>query len=214
MRVRAEAGSATARTQESDGRLARSARTRVAIVDALRALNQEGDLRPTAPRIAERAGVSLRTLWQHFEDFAALLLDAGQRAFELVTRHVTPTDEGLPLGDRIRLLVAQRAGTFAERAPVWRAGRLHEPFSAELRRSRDRLVRASRVQLQRLFAAELEAMSSAARRATLDALQVATNFPAWDAMHSELGLSDSQAASTMQLLVERLLVREPAGKGR
>jgi TetR/AcrR family transcriptional regulator, regulator of autoinduction and epiphytic fitness len=195
--------------QENDGRLARSARTRVAIVDALRALNQEGDLRPTAPRIAERAGVSLRTIWQHFEDFEALLLEAGQRDFELVVRHVTPIDERLPLEDRIRLLVAQRAATFADLAPVWRAARLHEPFSAELRRSRDRLVRASRMHLQRLFAAELDALPTPVRRVTLDALQVATNFPAWDAMHSELGLSDAQASSTMRLLVERLLLPGP-----
>ena len=42
-----------------DGRLARSARTRHAVVDALLDLLGEGDLRPTAARIAERAGVSL-----------------------------------------------------------------------------------------------------------------------------------------------------------
>ncbi|MGN6474268.1 MAG: TetR/AcrR family transcriptional regulator, partial [Mycobacteriales bacterium] len=183
--MRAEAESAMTRTQENDGRLARSARTRLAIVDALRALNQEGDLRPTAPRIAERAGVSLRTVWQHFEDFEALLLEAGQRDFELVIQRVRPIDAGLPLDDRVRLLVAQRCETFAELAPVWRAARLHEPFSAQLRRSRDRLVRASRVELQRVFATELEAMPTPARRVMLDALQVATNFPAWDAMHSE-----------------------------
>ncbi len=192
--------------QESDGRLARSARTRIAIVDALRALNQEGDLRPTAPRIAERAGVSLRTIWQHFEDFEALLLEAGQRDFELVMQHVTPIDEGLPLKERIRLLVEQRVATYADLAPVWRAARLHEPFSAELRRSRDRLVRASRMHLQRLFAGELDALSISVRRVTLDALHAATNFPAWDAMRAELGLSDAQAAATMRHVVERLLL--------
>jgi AcrR family transcriptional regulator len=207
--VRAGAESAESRTQESDGRLARSARTRIAIVDALRALNQEGDMRPTAPRIAERAGVSLRTIWQHFDDFEALLLEAGQRDFELVMERVKPVDPGLPLEERISLVVSQRAAVFADLAPVWRAARLHEPFSAELRRSRDRLVRASRVQLQRVFATELDALPTAARRVTLDALQVVTNFPAWDAMHTELGLSDAQSASTLELLVARVLSPEP-----
>ena len=39
----------------SDGRAARAARTRAAIVDALLALLEEGDLQPTANRIADRA---------------------------------------------------------------------------------------------------------------------------------------------------------------
>jgi hypothetical protein len=71
-----------------DGRFARSARTRLAIVDALRALNQAGDVRPTAARVAERAGVSLRTVWQHFDDLESLLLEAGQRDFEVVMQRI------------------------------------------------------------------------------------------------------------------------------
>jgi AcrR family transcriptional regulator len=181
----------------------------MAIVDALRALNAEGDLRPTAPRIAERAGVSLRTIWQHFDDFESLLLEAGQRDFELVIQRVRPIDPALPLDERVRLCVAQRAETYADLAPVWRAARLHEPFSAELRRSRDRLIRASRMELQRLFATELEALPTSQRRVVVDALQVALNFPAWDTMRSELGLNDAQAAATMQLLVERVLAGAP-----
>jgi hypothetical protein len=57
-------------SEPSDGRVARSHRSRRAIVDAMRALHAEGDLRPTAPRVAERAGVSLRTVWQQFADMA------------------------------------------------------------------------------------------------------------------------------------------------
>jgi hypothetical protein len=40
-----------------DGRSARALRTREAIVDACIGLVEEGELRPTAPRVAERAGV-------------------------------------------------------------------------------------------------------------------------------------------------------------
>ena len=43
-----------------DGRTARSERTRTAIVDAHLQLIREGDLRPTAEKIAKQAGVSLR----------------------------------------------------------------------------------------------------------------------------------------------------------
>jgi AcrR family transcriptional regulator len=61
-------------TGRSDGRAVRSARSHRAIVDAMRALHADGDLHPTARRIAERAGVSLRTVWQQFADMEALLV--------------------------------------------------------------------------------------------------------------------------------------------
>jgi AcrR family transcriptional regulator len=189
----------------TDGRLARSARTRLAIIDALRSLHHDGDLRPTAARVAERAGVSLRTVWQHFDDFESLLLEAGQRDFEIVMRHVAPIDPALPLEARIDALVEQRARTFSDLAPVWRAARLQEPFSAEIRRSRDRLVRAARDQIQRVFATELAQLSEAEHLRTLDALTMVTNWPAWEATQAELGLADAEAAATLRLLIRRLL---------
>ena len=45
----------------TDGRTLRSLRTREAIVDATIALLEQGDLRPTAPRVADQAGVSVRS---------------------------------------------------------------------------------------------------------------------------------------------------------
>ena len=62
----------TTSPQRVDGRTARSERTRNAIVDAHLRLIHEGDLRPTAERIAKQAGVSLRALWSHFSDLEAL----------------------------------------------------------------------------------------------------------------------------------------------
>ena len=62
--------------EPADGRAARSHRSRRAIVNAMRELHAEGDHRPTAPRVAERAGVSLRTVWQQFADMETLLVAA------------------------------------------------------------------------------------------------------------------------------------------
>src|SRR5882724_5758839 len=49
-------GQLVSESEPADGRAARSHRSRRAIVNALRELHAEGDLRPTAPRVAERAG--------------------------------------------------------------------------------------------------------------------------------------------------------------
>lgn len=65
-----------------DGRAARAERTRAAIVEAHLALIDAGDLRPTGERIAERAGVSLRTLWTNFKDMETLFAATGRRIGE------------------------------------------------------------------------------------------------------------------------------------
>src|SRR5213595_516247 len=73
-----------------DGRTARAQRTRAAVVDALLQLINEGDLRPTAPRIAERAKVSLRSVFQHFTDLEALYAAATSREIEIIAGMVEP----------------------------------------------------------------------------------------------------------------------------
>ena len=51
-------------------------RTRTAIIEALLAFNEEGELQASAERIVERAGVSLRTLWTNFKDLDGLYASA------------------------------------------------------------------------------------------------------------------------------------------
>jgi AcrR family transcriptional regulator len=185
-----------------DGRLARSARTRLAIVDALRSLHHEGDLLPTAPRVAERAGVSVRTVWQHFDDLEMLFVEAGRRDLEIALTFVTPIDAGLPLAARVDALVDQRSRMYEEMAPVWRAARLKAPFSPQIRLNRDRMVRLGREQLERLFAAELAATPEPA--ALLASLEIATGWAAWESLRTELALDVPAARAAVELTVRRL----------
>jgi AcrR family transcriptional regulator len=188
-----------------DGRLARSVRTRRAIVDALRSLHHDGDLRPTAPRVAERAGVSLRTVWQHFADLESLLVEAGRRDYEIALKYVVPIDPSAPLPVRLRELVSQRGRMYEALAPVWRAARLQEPFSPQIRRNRDRLLEAGRDQLERLLGEELATIPADRYDATLAALQVATSWSTWEALRGELAMSIETAEHAVLVLVERLL---------
>jgi AcrR family transcriptional regulator len=185
-----------------DGRLARSARTRLAIVDALRSLHHEGDLLPTAPRVAERAGVSVRTVWQHFDDLEMLFVEAGRRDLEIALTFVTPIDAGLPLAARVDALVDQRSRMYEEMAPVWRAARLKAPFSPQIRLNRDRMVRLGREELERLFAAELAAAPEPA--ALLASLEIATGWAAWESLRTELDLDVPAARAAVELTVRRL----------
>jgi AcrR family transcriptional regulator len=121
--LRSDIASLLADVRPADGRMARSHQTRRAIVDAMRALHAEGDLRPTAPRVAARAGVSLRTVWQHFADMEALLLEAGRRDLEVLLQIVRPIAADLPLAERIERFADQRLGARAD-DPGWRAARI------------------------------------------------------------------------------------------
>jgi len=188
-----------------DGRLARSARTRRAIVDALRSLHHEGDLRPTAPRVAERAGVSLRTVWQHFADLETLLVEAGRRDYEIALKYVVPIEPSAALTARLVELVRQRGRMYEALAPVWRAARLQEPFSPQIRRNRDRLLEAGRDQLERILAPELAAVPVDHREATLAARQVATAWSTWESLRGGLGLPVQAAEKAMFMLIEKLL---------
>ena len=55
-----------------DGRRLRRDRNRTAVVDALLDLYGESNLRPSTAEIAERAGLSHRSLFRYFDDFEDL----------------------------------------------------------------------------------------------------------------------------------------------
>src|SRR5436305_15034061 len=110
-----------------DGRTARAQRTRAAIVGALFALLEDGVLQPATDLIAARAGVSERTIFQHFPDREALLVAVADRQTERVTAMLEPISSDGPLESRIDALVAQHAKVSDTIAPVRRAGELVEP---------------------------------------------------------------------------------------
>ena len=188
----------------ADGRAARSERTRRAIVDAMRALHHEGDLRPTAPRIAERAGVSVRTVWQHFDDLETLLVEAGRRDLEIARSFVTPIDPSLPTEARVDALVEQRTKMFEEMAPPWRAARVHVPFSAQLQTNRDTLMDLAREQVAELFAPELAAAGDP--EAMLDALHVASSWATWESLRTDAKLDVARAKNALRLWLSQLFV--------
>jgi TetR/AcrR family transcriptional regulator, regulator of autoinduction and epiphytic fitness len=187
-----------------DGRAARSQRTRRAIVDAMRALHHEGELRPTAPRIAERAGVSVRTVWQHFDDLETLLVEAGRRDLEIARSFVAPIDPSLSTLDRVDALVEQRARMFEEMAPPWRAARVHAPFSAQLQSNRDTLMELARQQVGELFAAEVSAADDP--ESLLDALHVASSWAAWESLRTDAHLDLPRAKKALRLWLSKLFV--------
>lgn len=85
----------------TDGRAARAAHAD-AVVDALIDLIDEGALRPAARLVAERAGVSLRSVYVHFDDLDDLFSEVGRRQARRLRALTRPVDPGLPFAARSR----------------------------------------------------------------------------------------------------------------
>jgi TetR/AcrR family transcriptional regulator of autoinduction and epiphytic fitness len=199
---------ARATAERADGRSARSARTQAAVVDALLALTDEGDLRPTAARIALRARVSLRTVFQHFQDMDLLFAIAAERQEQRLATLLTPPRSEGSLDDRIDAFVAHRARLLEAITPVRRAAVLSEPFSEVLAsRLRATRVRAQR-DVERAFARELRTRSGLERRELAAALAMATAWPAWESLRAHQHLGVRQARAVMARTMRALLKRE------
>src|SRR5215468_4234520 len=116
-----------------DRRRLRSARTKQAIIEAYLALVLERPQIPTATRIADRAGCSVRSVFERFSDLHALRVAVMDYALADATARVAMR---APEGDRrarLRTHVETR-GMICERwLPMWRALTLNQGESAELK---------------------------------------------------------------------------------
>lgn len=165
------------------------------------ALLEAGESRPTAPRIAAHAGVSLRSVFQHFEDLEALFAAAADRQTERLTALLRPLPASGSLAARVAALAAQRARAYEAIAPVRHAALLQEPFSAEISRRLSGLRAVLRADVARLFAAELRRLPAGARREVAAALAAATSFSTWTTLRRHQQLS----VATAQRVVARML---------
>ena len=186
-----------------DGRTARAVRTKDAIVDACLGLIDEGDLRPTGPRIAERAGVSVRSIFQHFDDLDALFSAVGARVTERIVGLLRPIDPAAPLLDRADQLVAQRVQVLEALTPVLRAALVHAASSTVIRQQFDDGHRFFVAQVDQVFAAELaDPETSGLLR---DALVVALSWTSWDLLRAAQSRSVDEAHRIIAWMVRSIL---------
>ena len=194
-----------AERKQRDGRTVRAERTRRALVEALLALLNEGRLRPTAAEIAERAGVSERSVFQHFPDREALLEAVAREQYERVMPTIRPVDASLSLAARIDEFVAQRATLYERAAGVRRAALLMEPESDVVAGWLTTVRRAGAAEVERVFRREIEATPADEREPLRAALIAACAWGTFEALRFHQGLSVSRTCGAMRTMVARLL---------
>lgn len=201
-------------TVQTDGRRAARERNRLAVVDALLDLYAEGSLRPDAQEVAERSGVSRRSVFRYFDDRDDLDRTAierqQQRVWHLV--EIAGVGEG-PLEERIARIAEQRVALFHELGPAARVARLRAPFhqviAAQLEESRQ--LYALQVEFQ--FAPELGALDTAARTETLAAADAICSFETYDFLCTR-GLDPAAIAGVVCRALTGLFAGSPTGHAR
>lgn len=185
-----------------DGRRARRDRNRVAVLDAVIELFSEENLDPGAHEVADRSGVSLRSVYRYFEDLDELIASAIDRQIERLRPlyEIHGMGEG-PFDERVERFSTRRVELFEDARLVFRASSIravHDPqVRAQLATSRSQLAE----QTLEMFGPELDALRAAtdhrrARQAALT-LDVLGQFETLERLRGDVGLS---AAETTRFL--------------
>jgi TetR/AcrR family transcriptional regulator of autoinduction and epiphytic fitness len=192
-------------TGAKDGRTIRAERTRQALVDALFALLDEGELRPTAERIAKRAGVSERSVFQHFPDREALFEAVARQQYERVFSGLEPVDSSRPLPERLDAFVGQRARLLEESSSLRQAAILLEHDSEVVAGWLESWRRAAATEVERVFRRELERYERGERAVLLGALVSAASGPVWEGYRLHQRMSAERARAAMRRTLAALL---------
>lgn len=182
-----------------DGRRLRRHQNREAVLDALVALFEEGSYHPTTDEIAERAGISPRSLFRYFvdaDDLAQAVIDreivASQPLLEL------DIDPDLPIGQRVQRLVESRARLFESIAPTARAARIAATRNAVIARRLHERRALLRAQVRELLAPPTP---------VLPAVDALCSFETYELLRHDQKLSRARTVDALVTAVDALVSR-------
>jgi AcrR family transcriptional regulator len=197
------------RSSRIDGRRLRSARTKQLIIEAYLALLRENPQIPTAARIAERAGYSVRSVFERFPDLHALRVAATDYAFSQANAQAVPRDLDGDRQARLKAHVETRGWVCEQWLPLWRALNANQGDSAELK-ARILFVRQTILKrIELMYRPELSSVAERERRQILVAIEILVDFESWARMREYSSLSVAEACKVWIHAIDRLLPPTP-----
>jgi len=183
-----------------DGRTQRGARNREAIIDALIGCYTDGLLTPSVQEVADRAGVSARSVHNHFVDIEALRIEVAQRQWASVAPLASFLDVEQPIADRVQQIVDQRAAIFEQISPVRRAALLQLPESPA--------ISARLVQADRAFRNQISRGFPEVAGEVLDVVDALLSWDTWNRLRQAQGVSIARAKRVLVRTVQTLVTEE------
>ena len=193
-----------------DGRRLRSERTRRLIIEAYIALVRETSQMPTAVQIAERAGYSVRSIFERFPDLNALRVAVTDHAISEARGAGALRDLDGDRVTRIRSQVDQRGHGCERWLPLWRVLSTDAQTSPDLHQRIGMIRQLIVMRMEMMFRPELSTVSDDVRRKTMLALEALLDFESWARMRELYGLSFDQASGVWMKAIDRLLPPTPA----
>ena len=189
-----------------DGRTARRHRNRANVLDAVNELFSEGNLTPGVHEVADRSGVSLRSVYRYFNDVDDLISAAIDREVQAAgPLFVLPQPGEGPLPERIQRFCERRIALFARIRCVYRAALIRSADQARhcdgVDRSRDQLRR----QIGMMFSPELETMPADEAEIVAGMLDSLSQFDTLEHLFATRGHDPASATSFLVAAFNRVL---------
>lgn len=200
------------RAAQIDGRTARRERNRDAVLDAVIDLFAEEDMFPGPGQVAERSGVSRRSVQRYFADSEALVRAAMDRQMERARPlfEIDDLGEGR-LEDRVARIVSSRVRGFDAIAPVLRAATVRARSNPMAREQMGDARRGLMLQSAVMFRPELAARDVQDQREVISAIDVVLSFEAVERLRHERGLPVSAVRRTLERATLLLLQSSDSG---
>lgn len=195
-----------------DGRRLRSERTKQLIIEAFLSLLRETPQMPTAIEIAERAGYSVRSIFERFPDLNALRVAATDYSLAQALALAPPRGADGNRQTRLHSQVTTRAHTCERGTALWRV-LLRFADQDETGQLKQRVMRGRETTVRRIelmYRPELSTLPEEERRELLIALEALTDFESWARMREQHGLSFDEACEVWIHAIDRLLPPTPA----
>ncbi len=180
----------------------RVARTREAIVASALALAAAGAVAPIVRDVAKMAGVSARTVFQHFSDTAELYVAVLARVVGTLFGEVPELATAMPFEERVMAVVRRGAERFEQLMPMWTFVETLQQRSTAAADMIAQAYTANHASLARLFDRELAVLPIESRDRALTALAVALAPESWVVLRRRLGLNADQARDELRFIVD------------
>jgi AcrR family transcriptional regulator len=190
----------TAEVVPLDGRRQRSDANRRRIAEAMIELIREGEVAPSADRVAERAGVGRRTVFRLFNDMEGVYREMHAVMVTRLQPMFLAPFAGKTWRERLDEVVERRARMYEEMLPVKSAADAHRYRSNFLQKEHRKLTRLQRDTMLAILPAWIAGQAD-----KVEALDLALSFEAWRRLRQEQGLPMKRATAVLRRMIRTLV---------